>query len=557
MKVLILGGYGVFGGRLAGLLADEPRVTLIIAGRHLARAEAFCRSLPGDAQREPLEFDRSADLHKQLQPVQPDIVIDASGPFQAYGRDPYRLIRACVDLKINYMDLADGSSFVQSVANFDAEALDAGIFVLSGVSSFPVLTAAVVRALTADWHRVRRISAGIAPSPYAGVGLNVIRAIAAYAGKPVQIVRKGRVAMAPALIDAQRHTIAPPGRLPLHNIRFTLVDVPDLRVLPELWPDLDELWVGAGPVPALLHRLLSLLSWLVRLRLLRSLVWLAPLFHLVINNLRWGEHRGGMFVDVAGENRQGGAVRRSWHLLAEGDDGPLIPSMAAEALVRRCLDGRTPEPGARSGARALELRDYEWLFHKRTIVSGCREQEPAAAPLYQRVLGDAWLELPAAVRELHDVSVKRRFSGLVDVERGTGRLAALIAARFSLPPAGQAQPLSVEFEPHAGQETWSRRFGQHLFSSRQWAGQGRSEYLLCERIGPLVFHMALVLTNGRLNLVQRRWFCFGLPMPLALAPDGEVYEYEEGGRFHFHVEIRQRLIGLVVRYRGWLKADVS
>ena len=45
LKVLILGGYGTFGGRLAQLLADEERLTLIVAGRSLAKAQAFCTSL--------------------------------------------------------------------------------------------------------------------------------------------------------------------------------------------------------------------------------------------------------------------------------------------------------------------------------------------------------------------------------------------------------------------------------------------------------------------------------------------------------------------------------
>ena len=32
IKILILGGYGTFGGRLARLLADAPELTLLIAG---------------------------------------------------------------------------------------------------------------------------------------------------------------------------------------------------------------------------------------------------------------------------------------------------------------------------------------------------------------------------------------------------------------------------------------------------------------------------------------------------------------------------------------------
>ena len=115
----------------------------------------------------------------------PDIVVDASGPFQIYG-DAYRMVRACLALGVGYLDLADGSEFVKGIAAFDAEAKARGVFVLSGVSSFPVLTAAVVRHLSGGMSRVDTVSGGIAPSPHANVGLNVIRAIASYAGKPIE-----------------------------------------------------------------------------------------------------------------------------------------------------------------------------------------------------------------------------------------------------------------------------------------------------------------------------------------------------------------------------------
>ena len=93
---------------------------------------------------------------------------------------------------------------------------------------------------------VETVTAGIAPSPYAGVGLNVIRAIAGYAGKPVTLLRDGAEARGHALVDAKRFTVTPPGYLPLRNLRFSLVDVPELRALPALWPDLRSVWVGLG-----------------------------------------------------------------------------------------------------------------------------------------------------------------------------------------------------------------------------------------------------------------------------------------------------------------------
>ncbi|TIR16311.1 MAG: saccharopine dehydrogenase, partial [Mesorhizobium sp.] len=149
MKILIVGGYGSFGGRIIELLENEPRLTLIVAGRSLARADAYCKNRDRAVARVvPALFDRDGDIVEQLSPLRPDILIDASGPFQAYGEGRYRLIEACIDQGVNYLDLADGSDFVAGVSAFNEAARTAGLFVLSGVSSFPVLTAAAVRRLS-------------------------------------------------------------------------------------------------------------------------------------------------------------------------------------------------------------------------------------------------------------------------------------------------------------------------------------------------------------------------------------------------------------------------
>ena len=552
LRVLILGGYGTFGGRLARLLADEARLTLIIAGRSREQAEAFCAALSSQARTVAAAFDRDGDPDAQLAALAPDIVVDASGPFQAYG-DPYRLVRAAIMRGICYLDLADGSDFVSGIAKFDTAAKARGVFVISGVSSFPVLTAAVVRRLAFGMTRIDSISGGIAPSPYAGVGLNVIRAIAGYAGKPVTLVRDGRETVGYGLTESRRYTIAPPGRLPLGSIRFSLVDVPDLRVLPELWPGLRENWMGAGPVPEILHRALNICASAVRWKLFPSLLPLAGLMHRAINIVRWGEHRGGMFVEVAGET-DGARVVRAWHMVAEGDDGPFIPSMACEAIIRRCLDGRLPTPGARAATGDLELADYETLFARRAIQCGVRQETAATAalPLYRRLLGEAYDRMPAPLQAMHDLKDEMTVEGRATVTRGRGLLARIAAAIVGFPRAGVDVPVRVAFRNENGRERWTRRFARRSFHSTQEQGRGRYQWLVCERFGPLCVGMALVLDDGILRLIVRRWSVFGIPLPLWLAPRGNSYEYSENGRFHFHVEIAHPFTGLIVGYRGWL-----
>ena len=548
MKVLILGGYGTFGGRLAQLLADEPAARLIIAGRSREKAAAFCVHL-GTSNATPASFDRNGAIDSQLAELAPDLIVDASGPFQLYD-DPYRMVRAALARRIDYLDLADSAGFVKGIAQFDADAKARGIFLLAGASSFPVLTAAVIRRLASDIATLEAVAGGIAPSPYAGVGLNVIRAITSYAGKPITSIPDGKPHY--ALAETRRYVIAPSGRLPLDQVHFSLVDVPDLEVLPALWPSLRDVWMGAGPVPESLHRALNVLAQAVRLRLIPSLTPLAPFMHRVSNLLRWGEHRGGMFVSVEGLDPLGQQTERSWHMIAEGDDGPFIPSMAAEVIIRNCIAGRSPAAGARPATNDVELSDYEAMFARRRIYTGTRTRLPASAPLYRRLLGDAFDRMPAPWRAMHELKSELKAEGVARVDRATAALARLVATMFGFPDAGDHVPVKVTFTARDGIETWRRQFSDRGFVTTQQEGSGRFERLLCERFGPFRFGLALVVDDSRMRLIVRRWTFFGVVLPRAWAPIGTAYEFVEDGRFKFHVEISHPLTGLIVRYQGWL-----
>ncbi len=549
MRVLIIGGYGTFGGRLVRLLADDACFTLCVAGRSTEKAKAFCAALSAQARLLPVAFDRAGNVETQLTALAPDIVVDASGPFQAYGDAPYRVVKACLALRIDYLDLADARSFVEGIARFDAEAKAAGVTVLSGASTLPALSTAVLRRLS-EGMRMRDVAIGIAPSPYAGMGLNVIRMIAGYAGKPVRLLRRGQTTRAPAMIDARWFTIAPPGCLPVRRRRFALADTPDLTFVPQLWPEVRSVWAGAGTAPVVWQIGLSALSWLVHLKLLRSLSFLAPLFHWVSNHLVWGELRGGMFVHVVGED--GGT--RSWHMIAEGDDGPFIPSMAAFALLRKWADGERPPVGARPCIADLSLEDFERVFARFRIASDMTEHKlsDAALPLYRRLLGPAWNALPDPIRAMHDGTARWQAEGRARVERGTGPIARIAAALFGFPKAGDDVPVTVVFDARNGAETWTRNFAGTIFSSEQFEGARRDDGLMHERFGPFRFAIALAVEADRLRLVVRGWSMLGIPLPCFLAPRGDTYEFVEDGRFHFHVEIGFRWTGLIVRYRGWL-----
>ncbi|MCJ9697546.1 saccharopine dehydrogenase NADP-binding domain-containing protein, partial [Rhizobium sp. PRIMUS64] len=220
-SLLIIGGYGTFGGRLARLLGDQPRLRLLVAGRSLEKADDFVADLrtPKDgaeglgsnnlgAMVQAVAFDRDGDLTEQLTRLRPDLVVDASGPFQTFRKDAYKVVEACIDLDIDYADIADSTGFVAGIAGLDAAARAKGTFALSGLSSLPALSFAALDAMAPHFSRIDSVSAGIAPSAHVQIGLNVVRAIATYAGKKVTVLREGRLAAGRGLIDAMRVTVA-------------------------------------------------------------------------------------------------------------------------------------------------------------------------------------------------------------------------------------------------------------------------------------------------------------------------------------------------------------
>jgi saccharopine dehydrogenase-like NADP-dependent oxidoreductase len=138
-RILIVGGYGAFGARAAERLARTPELSLVIAGRNAAAAAAFAAKLGGGASSAVVDATRvSAET---LRGLDCRIVMNASGPFQAQD---YTLARAAIAAGMHYLDLSDARAFVNGIAVLDADAKGRNVLVLSGASTVPAVSTAVV-----------------------------------------------------------------------------------------------------------------------------------------------------------------------------------------------------------------------------------------------------------------------------------------------------------------------------------------------------------------------------------------------------------------------------
>ena len=366
-SVLVVGGYGGFGRRLVMLLLDNDGIEIHVAGRSHAKAAALCATDP--ARLKPVVLDRAADNRALLGEIRPDMVVDAAGPFQIYGARPYRLVEDCIALGIAYADLSDGREFVCGITCLDAAARAAGVAAFAGASSVPALSGAVIAALAGRAGGAERIEIGITPSGHVEMGPSVIRAILSYAGRTVDVLEDGRRRSRHCWTDLRREALTVGPEMKLNRRTFSLCDVPDLALWPERIEGVRSVYFGAALEPALRHYAMWCLAWAVRLRLLPGAGFLAGILHALAPWTPKGMDRGGMFVRVTGER----CVQ--WTLIAEGDDGPYIPAMAAAALIGKMAEGWRPAPGAGPCVGVLELADFERLFALRRIHTAISDVE--------------------------------------------------------------------------------------------------------------------------------------------------------------------------------------
>lgn len=535
-RILVLGGYGGFGGRISRRLRDRGH-EVIVAGRRLAKARAFCA---GDEGLIPLALDRGEDL--ALARHRPDILIDAAGPFQHAS---LHVPEACIEAGVDYLDIADARDFVARVAGLDAAARAAGVAVISGASSVPALSGAVARRLAGGVEDVRAVEIAISASNRAGAGASVATAILSYAGRPIRLWRGQAWATGFGWHQLRRETFDLTDAPPLRGRRAALCEVPDLDLLPERLPGRPAVTFRAGTELAIQNLGLAAASRLVRWGVIRDLSamarWLEAGRRLTA---RLGSDRSAMVVRLFG-TAGGRRVERRWTLIADAGDGPEIPALAVPILVERLRAGKIA-PGAGDAGDLLDLADYEPAFAGLAIRHEQREIA-LPPPLYARAMGAAFNRLPGAVRAIHSVLRDDGAHGAATVTRGRNPIARLIGRIVGFPPAGKHQ-LHVHFEELDGVETWTRRFSGKGFHSRL-ALRGP---LVTERFGLLTFGFELPSDGSGLEMILRAWWFGPVRMPLFLGPRCDAREYEEEGRFRFDVSIGLPLIGPIAHYRGWL-----
>lgn len=354
-KVLILGGYGNFGKRIVEGLSDLEGITLLIAGRNINKAEALKKRLAKNSQAnlQAVFIDIEAPNFKNiLESLSPDIAIHTSGPFQNQG---LHVPQACLEAGIHYIDLGDDREFVCNISKLDPLAKQKDLLLVSGASSVPGLSSAVIDHYKDQFLVIDSIDIAIVPGNKAERGEATIRGILSYTGHPFKIFKdnqwkKAYGWMSPRQLDFGGNV----GKRWLAN-----VDVPDLELFPQHYSVKQSVTFQAGLELPILHWTMVSMAYLTKIGLIKN--W-SPLTKPIMNisNLfkPLGTDSGGMRITIKGKSKQSEHKTIYWTLYADNGIGPYIPTISTVIIAKKLLLGELSETGAKPCVGLYTLDDF-------------------------------------------------------------------------------------------------------------------------------------------------------------------------------------------------------
>lgn len=351
-QVMILGATGNFGSKIAKSLA-KANIPLIIGGRQVKKLQQLKEAIQ---QRCPalslhaVAFDIKTEFSQQLKILKPLVVINTCGPFQSAD---YSIATECIHLGIHYIDLADGRDFVNGIHSaLNSLAMQKHCLVVSGASTVPCLSSAVLEHYKKDFHSIDTLVFGISPGQKTERGLATTQAILSYVGKPLLTSSIGSKKIY-GWQGLYRQVYPTLGKRWMANC-----DIPDIDLLPKHY-DLKSIQFSAGMESTLLHFSMWSLSWLVRLgipiNLPKHAAFLLKLSHLFDY---FGSDEGGMHMIFTGKDKSGKPKIVKWFLIAKNDDGPYVPTIPAIVLAKKLIQGKINQTGAMPCIGLITLEEY-------------------------------------------------------------------------------------------------------------------------------------------------------------------------------------------------------
>jgi hypothetical protein len=291
-----------------------------------------------------------------------DLVVHLAGPFQ--GQD-YAVAKACLQAGVPYIDMADGREFVTKFTSLDAVAHAKGIPLITGASTVPGLSSAIIDGMIGHFSQLQAIDYGICAGVKTGLGLATLQAVLSYCGKPYRVLKDARPVTIYGLGRPRHHDFPSPV-----NRRYVVdCDIPDHDLFPACYTALRQMDFGSCIDMPGLPRMLSLMSACVRKGWIEDWNFLSAIIRPCLKAVKFlGSSHSGFFMRLEGEDRRGNPKKMLFEILARDESGLEIPVTPVILLVKKMLRGEALPAGAYPCMGLFSLAEFQQELSSYPIV---------------------------------------------------------------------------------------------------------------------------------------------------------------------------------------------
>lgn len=325
-KVVVYGGDGFFGSLVVRDLLEHSLAEIVIVSRH-PKAIAFH---PFEARIHKVESDAN-DYAAVLSTIEgAKVAVCCVGPFQGQSPD---LLRACIEKRVPYVDVADDRNFVIRCHQLSSQIQQAGIPAFVGCSVVPGMSSLLTKYCQRRVPSIGRTRICISPGTKHPRGRGSFLCLLSTIGDEFSVPAGASQKKIRGWTGRESVQFPPPmGRRWVYSV----VDIADYFLQP-MYFGVDRVEFKIGSELDILNRSLSGIRQLKGLLGLKNIDWLFPISRVFVSAAAlFGTSQGGLTVEVSARDPQREQeICLSVFSEEHGEVIPaILPSLAAQMILR-------------------------------------------------------------------------------------------------------------------------------------------------------------------------------------------------------------------------------
>jgi hypothetical protein len=325
-KVVVYGGDGFFGHLVVEDLLKYSSAEIIVASRH-PKSRTFHTP---QSRLHWIESDVN-DYPSVLASIEgAKVVVSCIGPYQGQSLN---LLRACIEKRVAYVDVADDRDFVVRCHQIAPAVEDAGIPAFVGCSVVPGMSSLLTKFCQQEVPSIERTRIFISPGTEHPRGRGSFLCLLSTVGNEFSIPNGAGQEIVHGWTRREQVCFPPPMG---NRWVYLVVDIADYFLQP-LYFGVKTVEFKIGSELDILNRALSGLREFKELLRLKSVDWLLPMSKALIYAASlFGTSHGGVMVEVSAHNDDASrSISLGVFAVEHGEVIPaILPSVATQMILR-------------------------------------------------------------------------------------------------------------------------------------------------------------------------------------------------------------------------------